>query len=411
MEIKPILSSMRRKPSGLILIGLQVAITLAIVVNALFIIQSRLSDMAVDSGIDEANIFSLVTIGYTDDYDVESVSEGDIALITQLPGVVAAYATNALPMSDSGWSNTVEANREPGGHNINTAVYFANHRTLDGLGLNLIAGRWFDEAEVSSFGINEEMELESVIISADSALSLFTDIETPEAAIGRDIWGGADDDRKSFTVVGVVDAIKAPWRGWGNGIFEHVMFIPKFPIFGQYSRYVVRTKPGYRDEVMNSLPELLNARYPTRVLRPAQAFTEVRAEFFRDDQAMVTMLVAVIVMLLLINALGIIGLVSFWVQQRKKQIGTRRALGANRWHIVRYFLVENSLITCLGITLGLVLAIVLNNWLVVQLEVARLPLIYLGYGALVLFVLGLIAAAAPALNASRIAPAVATRSV
>jgi putative ABC transport system permease protein len=116
-------------------------------------------------------------------------------------------------------------------------------------------------------------------------------------------------------------------------------------------------------------------------------------------------------MLLLINALGIIGLVSFWVQQRKKQIGTRRALGANRWHIVRYFLVENSLITCLGITLGLVLAIVLNNWLVVQLEVARLPLIYLGYGALVLFVLGLIAAAAPALNASRIAPAVATRSV
>ena len=63
-------------------------------------------------------------------------------------------------------------------------------------------------------------------------------------------------------------------------------------------------------------------------------------------------------LLLAITALGIFGLTSYAVAGRTKQIGTRRALGAKRLDIVRYFLVEQSLISWLGLALGLVLAVV-----------------------------------------------------
>ena len=52
--------------------------------------------------------------------------------------------------------------------------------------------------------------------------------------------------------------------------------------------------------------------------------------------------------------LGIVGLASFNVARRTKQIGTRRALGASRPAILRYFLLENFLVSCVGITGGAV---------------------------------------------------------
>ena len=123
------------------------------------------------------------------------------------------------------------------------------------------------------------------------------------------------------------------------------------------------------------------------------------------------MLMVVIALLLLINSLGIIGLVSFWVTQRTKQIGTRRALGATKLDILKYFLTENLIITCIGIVIGSILAMALNNWLVVEFSLSRLPLTYLGSGAIIVIIMGLIAVCAPAMRAVSVPPAVATRSV
>jgi putative ABC transport system permease protein len=122
-------------------------------------------------------------------------------------------------------------------------------------------------------------------------------------------------------------------------------------------------------------------------------------------------LIAIIAALLTITGLGIIGMASFWVTSRTKQIGTRRALGATRANIVRYFLVENFLITGLGLIAGCVLAIGLNIYLVKTLEVAKLPWHYVPIGAAVMWVLGQLAALGPATRASRVSPATATRSV
>ena len=126
---------------------------------------------------------------------------------------------------------------------------------------------------------------------------------------------------------------------------------------------------------------------------------------------MAGLLVGVIVALLGVTAFGIVGLASFWVAQRRKQIGIRRALGATRADILRYFQTENFLIVTFGIVLGVVLAIGINLLLMKFFEVPRLPLWYLPVGVVVLWLLGQLAVLVPALRAAAVPPVVATRSV
>ncbi|HTM29086.1 MAG TPA: FtsX-like permease family protein, partial [Rhodanobacter sp.] len=98
-------------------------------------------------------------------------------------------------------------------------------------------------------------------------------------------------------------------------------------------------------------------------------------------------------------------------QQRTRQIGIRRAIGATRRDILRYFQTENFLIVSGGIALGMALAFALNLLLMTHYELPRLPLYYLPIGALLLWVLGQLAVLGPALRAAAVPPAVATRSV
>ena len=147
------------------------------------------------------------------------------------------------------------------------------------------------------------------------------------------------------------------------------------------------------------------------IVRSLKSHEEIVARSYSRDRAMTVILTIVIALLIAITTLGIVGLASFSVSQRTKQIGTRRAIGARRGQILRYFLVENWMITTAGIALGGVLAMVFNYWLVTEYELAKLGFGYLVGGMAGLLLLGQLAVLLPARRASHIAPAIATRSV
>jgi putative ABC transport system permease protein len=98
------------------------------------------------------------------------------------------------------------------------------------------------------------------------------------------------------------------------------------------------------------------------------------------------------------------------VQQRTRQIGVRRALGARRVDILRYFQTENFLLATLGIALGCAAAIGINVWLMAHYAVPRLPIVYLPIGAVALWLLGQLAVLGPALRAARVPPTTAMRA-
>jgi putative ABC transport system permease protein len=150
---------------------------------------------------------------------------------------------------------------------------------------------------------------------------------------------------------------------------------------------------------------------PHRVPQEHGTVADLRSAFYRTDVSMMWLLGAVCLALLVVTAFGIVGLASFWVQQRTHMIGTRRALGATRAQVRHYFQLENLLLTTAGIALGMLGAFAINQWLMTQYELPRLPLAYLPLGALALWALGQAAVLAPARRAAALPPAHAMRGL
>jgi putative ABC transport system permease protein len=194
---------------------------------------------------------------------------------------------------------------------------------------------------------------------------------------------------------------------------QWTVFVPTRPGPQLAGTYLIRANPQDLGRIMTEARARVAKIAPDGVLDHDYSHTlpTLRAKFFATDRAMAGLLLGVIVALLGVTALGIVGLASFWVAQRRKQIGIRRALGATRADILAYFQTENFLIVTFGIVLGVALAIGINLALMKWFEISRLPLWYLPVGALVLWLLGQLAVLAPALRASNVPPVVATRSV
>jgi putative ABC transport system permease protein len=164
-------------------------------------------------------------------------------------------------------------------------------------------------------------------------------------------------------------------------------------------------------QVLRAAAAALQKADPGHVQSQLLTMPELRLNYFKSDLAAGRMLVAIMLILLVVTALGVSGLASFWVQQRRRQIGMRRALGATRGDILHYFQTENFLIVSTGVLLGMAFAYALNLFLMHRFELARLPANYLLVGAVALWLLGQLAVLGPALRAAAVPPVVATRSV
>jgi putative ABC transport system permease protein len=138
---------------------------------------------------------------------------------------------------------------------------------------------------------------------------------------------------------------------------------------------------------------------------------ETRTRSYLEDAAMIRLLVFIVSLLTAITGLGIVGLASFNVARRTKQIGTRRALGASRPAILRYFLLENFLVSGVGIVTGAALAVGLNIWMVQVFDLTPLAWYIIPLAMVALGLVGQAAVFGPARRASLVSPAVATRAV
>ncbi len=403
MEIRPIISALMRSKVAMILIGLQVALTLAIVCNALFIITQRLELMNRPSGMNEADTFAFGSSGFGQGYDVKSVELADLALLRQLPGVADATTTNSVPMSNGGWSTGISLQPKQKTETADTTLYFVDSHGVDTFGTKLVAGRNFKQDEIASMEQGKHVQPPTVIVTQALADKLFPNGD----AIGKQIY--LEEEAPTSTIVGIVDHLQEPWVE--DKSIENAVLIPGYMPYGNFSRYLVRAEPGRRDEVMKQVEQKLVDANPSRIIGKMHTTEQTRREAYAGDRAMMIILGAVIFCLLTITALGIVGMASFWVAQRTKQIGTRRALGATRGSILRYFLTENFLITSGGLIFGAVLTYGFSFWLMTHYQAKLLPWHYVPVGFLCLWVLGQIAVLGPATRASRVSPAVATRSV
>ena len=411
MDIRPILSTLMRHKTAAALIVVEIALTCAIICNALFMISDRLSQVREVSGIAEEELVRVQISGIGSDADQVARTRTDLASLRAIPGVKDATVLNQVPFVNSSWNSGVRLQQEQQQSTLNATTYMAEDQFIETLGLTLVAGRDFDADEYREASdllerTTEDGNIPATIITRSLADKLFPG----EDAIGKTFysWGDAP-----IRVVGVVEHLVRPGGMGGPAEREYAMVFPLRPHYNLGGNYVIRTDPDRRTEVLAAAKAVLQANGADRIIQEenSKTFEQLRREYYQAPRAMAWLLGIVCVALLLVTALGIIGLASFWVQQRTKQIGVRRALGATRGQILRYFQTENFLLASIGIALGMLLAFAINQLLMGRYEMARLPLYYLPAGALLLWTLGQLAVYAPARRAASVPPAVATRSV
>jgi putative ABC transport system permease protein len=404
MELHPILSAMRRNKVGAIVIVVQTAITLAILCNSLFLIQQRLRSSERPTGLQEQDIFTIANQWVGNPPDLAAKVQTDLAALRALPEVVDAFASQSYPLSNGGWGDGVSLEATNAHWATNSALYFADEHGLSTLGLKLVAGRNFDASEIVERNDLDGKPPAAIIVSQALATKLFPDAD----ALGKSIYLGSY--KSKAPIVGIVERLQQPWVSVTNDRVEYAMLQP-YRFVEQYLHYIVRAKPGQLQAAMKSAQKQLLAINHGRINDKIRTLAESRERAYRDDRGLAIILAVVSVVLLIVTAFGIIGVTSFWVSQRRRQIGIRRAMGASRTAILRYFQTENLMIASAGAALGILLALALNFLMAGKFEMARLDVGSTVVAAVAVLLLGQIAVLWPALRAASISPVVAIRNI
>jgi len=421
VEFGPILRAIRRNKVRYGLIMAEIALTLAIVVNCVNMIREARREMAIDSGFDDANILSVRSTPFDETFREAGYRDNevrrDLEALRAIPGVKAVSNSRFLPWQGGGSSMETRV-ADSKGDMLRNQVYNADEGTLDALGAHLIEGRNFTRQEtdaetvrmrdalaanrpVGSDGRPLDKLTQDIIISKAFARLLFADGK----ALGKRL---EDSDGDQYVVVGVIDRFYNPY-GWP--IHEYVMFFPeRAHSFEGGAPYLIRVEPGRMAAVRTQVEKTLLSVNNGRNLR-VTPLTETKQRYQATSALLIHILTLVIALLIFVTSLGIVGITVFSVAERTRQIGTRRALGAQKADILRYFLLENWLVTGMGLALGSVFAYGLNILLVSKLSGTRIDPLLVGTGVLALWSAGLAATFFPALRGVRVPPAVATRNV
>jgi putative ABC transport system permease protein len=406
MDLMPMLSTLRRHKTASLLIVFEIALTSAIVCNALHLIADRVGVITRDHGLPVSEIVVLTARPVAEATNPEATSAQDLQALRALPGVTSVTLVNQVPYG--GNNNYSGVSSDPGRKQqiLVANLYAGGEQAVQTLGLRLVEGRDFRPEEILSgvaLGRETNPVVGQIIVNRQVARKLRPD---GGSVLGEPLYIYGPSPTR---IVGVVEQLALSSPGKVDDAVAYAVLVPIRPTF-RGGAYVVRVAdPAQRPAVLKAAVAALQAVDPNRVIPEGKTLEETQATYTAQDRSMAWLLGGVSVAMLVVTAFGIVGLASFWVEQRTRMIGTRRALGATQRQILRYFQTENFLLTSAGIVLGMVGAYAIGLLLMTHYELPPLPWFYLPAGAFVLWALGQLAVLAPARRAAALPPVAALR--
>jgi putative ABC transport system permease protein len=334
--------------------------------------------------------------------------EGVLRRVRSLPGVVAAGYTTAVPLMRKGGSNGLSIEGKENGPN---AAWNALHRQVSpdyfrALGVALREGRDFTEAD-------DENALPVAVVNEAMARAFWPG-ESPLAK--RFKVGSPDSKEPWLTVVGVVSDVRqmaadAPVKPEMYVPYRQAMPFWKGPPYSFFTPrdLVIRTSV----DPSSVVPSVRRAVHETDAYQPVEGvrtMDEVLGRETAERRVGVTLLAAFAALALLLSALGIYGVLAFFVVQHTPEIGVRMALGARPRDVLRLVVFKGMRLALAGVALGLAGAFALTRFIQSQLfgVSAADPLTYAGI-AVLLALVALAACLIPARRATKVDPLVALR--
>ncbi|MEJ0008812.1 MAG: FtsX-like permease family protein [Steroidobacteraceae bacterium] len=402
MQILAVLKSLRHNQVGTLLIVLQIAITLAVVSNCLSVILDNLAHMRRPTGVDEPNIFVIGNQWLGNPADLGPRIQTDLAAIRLVPGHRGRPVHQQLSPAWRGRIRALSLTPDQKGPTAPTAKYFVDEHGLATYGLKLATGRWFTADEVGELRTQDVASPPVVIITAALAHKLYP----ATSALGQVIYW---DPSSASRIVGVVEQAQAPSAAWTEARAEYSTFLP-YRYINNFVMYIVRARPGQISSAMSGVEERLFTLTRQRIIEDT-TFAQLRTAAYFGPRSASVLMGALCAVLLAVTVFGIVGLTTYWVGQRRRYIGMRRALGARRVDILGYFHTENLVIGGGGVLLGILLGLGGNIWLSSHLQIGRMSVAYICIGAAVLMAVSQASVFFPALRAASIPPTEAIRSL
>ncbi len=403
MQTGIVLAALRKHRLAAFLIALQISLACAVLCNACFLIMQRFQAMQIVSGVDEASLGTIKLSGF----EPQQSSDLNARVVDALRGVAGVRSVNvvnAVPFGEPVVRAGAMLDQEQQHFGGVIDFYVGDAGSIEAFGLHLLSGRVPSPEEYTP--VTQFVPRNPPVLITRTLAEHFWPGQNP---LGQQFW----TMDTTFRVIGVIEHLSVSQPGGGEAEDpDWSVFVPAIAGQNHAGKYLIRGRPDELPRIMRDAAEAVLRVAPDAVLDTDQSrpVSELRNNHFKSSQVMAALLMGVILALLGTTALGIVGLASFWVTQRRKQIGIRRALGATQSDILRYFQIENFIIVSLGILFGMLLAYGLNQGLMRIYELPRLPVWYMPIGAATLWILGQLAVLAPALRASAIAPVAAIRA-
>ncbi|HXH95012.1 MAG TPA: ABC transporter permease, partial [Thermoanaerobaculia bacterium] len=285
MEFGPIIRALKRNKVRFLLIVVQIAITLAVVTNAITMIRDESVKMTKSSGFDDDNIVWVRTKpfapGFKDLPYRIAVVNADLRAIKATPGVVAVANTNFLPWQGGGSSGEVAAG-DGDGSKFRTQMYYNTPGILDALGVHLVSGRILRDTDIDDDPNSKAPS--TAIISRDLERLVFKG----KSAVGRQL---KDSDNTVVNVVGTFDPFYNPY-GWP--IHEYAIFYA-----GHVSRrgamYLVRVAPGSMKQTVPLIEQRMLQTNNGRNI-DMKTISEIKDNFFVQGRIVRTAMSLVIIL-------------------------------------------------------------------------------------------------------------------
>ena len=395
-----------------LLVAGQIALVIPLLAGAGLLIRTALHLQHVDPGFDPRGVLSarvsLPRTGYEDPRSVSRALENVVEELERSPEVASAALTTQVPLGPGGNSNglVAEAATLDIKNAVDSRLRIVTRGYLKTMGIPLRRGRGFDEHDVA--GMPRVM-----IVSESLARRLWPG----QDAIGKRVacCEGSPEDPMYKTVVGIAGDTRS--RGLGEDVYpEFYLPVGQTPDDGwnwvqRTVTLVAKAKSGDPATVAGAMRAAVQAVAREVPAYDVRTMNERLRESLAQERFATTLLAALGIVGLLLSAVGIYGIVAFFVAARTAEFGVRMALGATARDIVLATARHGLPPVVLGLAGGIAVALAATRWLRATLRgVTATDPITFGAVVAVLAAAAALAMWAPARRAARIDPSRALRS-
>jgi putative ABC transport system permease protein len=398
----------RRQRGQVVLATMQVALSCLLLTGAGLLVRSLQAIEKFPLGFKTDHVLTaevfLADARYSDQTACNVFLDTLLERVRQLPGVISVAVDDALPFTGAIGANAFGIVGQPDPPLKDMPVLRSQIVSADcfrTLGIPLLRGRLFDR--------QDRPDSEKVVVVSDSFAKRFFPGQDP---IGKQIHDFSGRKPNIYTIVGVVPVIQHDRQEFGRAPFQSYFLYSQSPYAPRVATdfaLALHTK-GDPYAMVHTLRQAVAELDPNLPLANIDSLDHVIQHSLSSRRLQMTLVGLFSAAALVLAVVGLYGVLSYSVSLRKRELGLRMALGAQRSEILALVVHYGLKIASIGLIIGFVAALVLNRLIEGMLfDVSPADPITFAASALILGLGALLACFTPALRATRIDPITALR--